>query len=75
MYCNVHLWTERTERQTSVAGWASVSTGAGRHADRRLLVGRNNATKCPETAQISTGVNIEDLEQAPPVAGATLASE
>jgi hypothetical protein len=75
MYCNVHLWTERADRQTSVACWASVSTGAGRHADGRLLVGRNNATKCPETAQISTGISIEDLDQAPPVAGATLASE
>jgi hypothetical protein len=65
MYGNVHLLTEGANRQTFLACWASVSTGGGRHADGGSLVGRNNATKRPGTAQISASVGIEDLDQAP----------
>jgi hypothetical protein len=65
MYGNIRLRTEGANRQTFLACRASVSTGAGRHADGGSLVGRNNATKRPGTAQISASVGIEDLDQAP----------
>jgi hypothetical protein len=53
-----------TAKPSSLAGRASPPARVITPT-RGLLVGRNNATKRPGTAQISASVGIEDLDQAP----------